>query len=265
MQKSGTTSLYNILNNHPDINMSSKKEINFFSSNYLKGIKYYYSFFNNISKDQKITGEVNPGYLCYPNTARRIKNDLGDIKLVFILREPIKRAFSQYWDNRLNLKEHLGEELILNRYLTSEFSEHSRNYFSRGVYIQYINEFSKFFSRNKMHFIIFEELIENPKKELSKLYDFLDINNSVSLELQQSENMALIYDNFAFKFLIKNPYYTKFIYKHFRKFFFFGEKKRFNYKIPNTKIISKLKEFYNPYNKELEDFLGRKINSWNKY
>lgn len=183
-QKSGTTSLHDILSTHPQINMSDIKEINFFTNaqKYKKGLNYYSSFFQKPSEIQIVTGESSPGYICTPGVAEKIQKDLGLIKIVIILRDPIKRAFSQYWDNRRHLSESLTIDEAIDRYLNDRYVPGARGYFSRGVYINYIEKYDLLFGRKKIYVLILEELINRPKEKLNNLYKFLDIDPNLGLQ-----------------------------------------------------------------------------------
>lgn len=267
-QKCGTTTLYDILNEHPEANMSSVKEINFFSldNKFSKGLSHYSSYFQKPSKKHKVTGEASPGYMNYPGVAGKIHHNLGEVKIVMILRDPIKRGYSQYWDNRRHLKEYLTEEEIIQEYLSTEYETTSKGYFSRGVYIKYVEEYLKYFSRNKMHIMIFEDLIKNPKKELSELYDFLGIDNSEQfLKLPKPSNSSIIWVNPIYNFLLKNPGHTKRIPLHARRLFFFGKKRAYKYGLASQKNMKILQDFYRPWNEKLEDFLGYKLTGWNHF
>ena len=261
-QKCGTSSLYAILKKHPEVNMSDIKEINFFSFDhkFSKGLSYYSNYFKTPAANHKITGEASPGYMNTPGITEKIYQNLPEVKIVIILRDPIKRGYSQYWDNRRHLKEHLSEDEIIQEYLSTEYDTNSKGYFSRGVYIKYIKEYLKFFKRDKIHIMIFEDLIKNPKKELSQLYDFLDIDKSSPLlKLPKPSNSSTIWLNPIYNFLLKNPNFTKRIHNRERRLFFVGKKKAFKYELPSYKTIKILEGFYKPWNKELEDFLGRKL------
>lgn len=264
-QKCGTTSLYDILNNHPEVNMSIIKEINFFTleKKYIQGLKLYSSFFLKPKEEHKITGESSPGYMNNLQIPEKIYNDLGEVKIVMILRDPVKRAYSQYWDNRRHLKETLSESEIINEYLTDKYNSKSRGYFSRGVYIKYIEEYLKYFKRSDIHIMIFEELIDNPKKELKKLYNFLRIDDSDEfLYLSKYSNSSMIWNNNFYKFFLQNPNFNKYLNKHIRRFFFFGKKQKYKYPLPSGANLKILQEFYKPWNKDLESFLSRKISNW---
>ena len=264
-QKSGTTTLYDILDIHPEVNMSKIKEINFFVSDikYEKGLNFYSSFFKEPKTEHKITGESSPGYMNNLQIPEKIYNDIGEVKIVMILRDPVKRAYSQFWDNRRHLKETLSESEIINRYLTDKYNSKSRGYFSRGVYIKYIEEYLKYFKRSDIHIMIFEELIDNPKKELKKLYNFLGIDDSDKLlYLSKYSNSSMIWNNKFYKFFLQNPKYNKYINKHLRRIFFFGKKQKYNYPSPSGANLKILQNFYKPWNIKLELFLDKKLDYW---
>lgn len=104
-EKSGTTWLHKTLSRHPDIFLPRTKEIHFFNTrntnlieigHYERGLAWYGDFFKTVS-GQKAIGEITPMYLCDPDAPSRIKAHLPEVKLIFMLRNPIKRAYSHYW------------------------------------------------------------------------------------------------------------------------------------------------------------------------
>ena len=89
-QKSGTTSLYEYLKQHPDVLMSNKKETEFLAYDkfYLKGFNYYEKFFSGY-KGQKCVGEASTDYSNYvglEKTIKRIYDFNKNMKLIYILR-----------------------------------------------------------------------------------------------------------------------------------------------------------------------------------
>jgi len=104
--KSGTTALYTYLKQHPEIFMSTPKELRYFSnvSSPPEGIPHhravfsleeYKSYFDAVT-DEKAYGESSPMYLYTPGTAERIRTAIPDVKILAILRNPIDRAYSAY-------------------------------------------------------------------------------------------------------------------------------------------------------------------------
>jgi len=264
-QKCGTTSLHDILNKHPQANMSKVKEIRFFlDPKYNKGLQYYSTYFEKPNHNQIVTGESSPGYICNPEVPKRIKNDLGsDVKLVLILRDPIKRAFSHYWHSRRNLKQHLSEAQIVEKYLFEDYKSEERGYFSRGIYIKYIYDYLEYFDRKNLHIIILEDLIKNQKDELRSLYRFLNINDSKGLQkLPKTSNASVIWNNPLYLLFFNKPHLQKYLPKRGKGLLFFGKQEPYKYKLPNDEILSRLKNFYKPYNKELSEFLGKSLDNW---
>src|SRR5436190_2707494 len=101
--KAATTSLYFYLKEHPQVCVASMKETRFFlDKNYPldihltieKGISNYYDYFKKAENKLKI--DITPDYLYCENTALSIKENLKNVKLVFILREPVSRMVSWY-------------------------------------------------------------------------------------------------------------------------------------------------------------------------
>src|SRR6056297_2788047 len=99
--KGGTTSLYRYLGEHREVGISSEKEINFFRTEeeFQKGQEWYKKLFAN---DKKIVGEASPDYTkrhLYPGVAERINSLLPNVKLIYILRDPLERIISHYVHN----------------------------------------------------------------------------------------------------------------------------------------------------------------------
>ena len=100
--RSGTTSLFNYLEQHPSIVKSSYDEIGFFDDNFHLGMSWYRSMFPTIftkflvklKTKHFMTYEVTPWYIRRPWTARRIKNIFPNIKLIVVLRNPVDRTYS---------------------------------------------------------------------------------------------------------------------------------------------------------------------------
>lgn len=264
-QKCGSTSLHDILSEHPQANMSKVKEINFFTNEdkYNKGLEYYSTFFDQPDSKHRVTGESSPGYICTPGVHKLIHQNLGDIKIVIILRDPIKRAFSQYWDNRRDLNESMSESEIVDAYLETEYSPKRRGYFSRGIYYRDVKKYIELFGENNVHIIILEHLIKNQTTELHQLYDFLGIDNHKGCQtLPKPSNPAAVWNNPFYKYLFNNPAITKYLPVKASGLFFFGKRDRLKYDLPAQPVIDKLKEFYKPWNKKLEKLISINLDVW---
>ena len=246
-QKCGTTSLFDILSHHPEVMMSKIKEVNYFTSEHKfnKGINFYSTFFENPTDGQKLIGEASPGYICTPGVPERIYHNLGVIKIVMIFRDPIKRAFSQYWDNRRHLSDPMSEEQIVKNYLEETYDPLRKGYFSRGVYLPQLLKYEELFGKENVHVLILEDLISNQQYELKKLYQFLGVKKDFGLQLlPPAKNASYVWNNKLYNYFLKYPFLTTNIPKRMRRLFFFGKKKPFKYKLPQEKLMAELKLFY---------------------
>ncbi len=184
-QKAGTSTLHNILKQHPDICLPKEKETHFFlngEDKFSRGIQWYEKTFFNHCKKGKLVGEITPTYMYMDYVPQRIYEELGkDVKLIFMLRDPANRAYSHYLMNRRNQVEELSFEDALaqeeERTKKDEFSKWIGSYASRGNYSEQIERFLEFFPKENMFFIIFEtDFIKNKEETLNNLCDFLGVS-----------------------------------------------------------------------------------------
>src|SRR5437762_1657829 len=103
-QKSGTTSLWAYLNEHPYVQPVLNKETNYFDSNYNRGPAWYRSHFPLMKRDNScatpvsktLTGESCANYIFHPLAPQRAAETVPRAKIIFLLRNPVDRAFSHY-------------------------------------------------------------------------------------------------------------------------------------------------------------------------
>ena len=104
--RSGTTWLYDLLNRHPDLYMARPKqpEPKFFLVDhfYAQGLVHYSQTWFAGALANQVAGEKSTDYLESAAAAERIARDLPAVKLVFILREPAARAWSNYLWSQMN-------------------------------------------------------------------------------------------------------------------------------------------------------------------
>ena len=101
-QKCGTTALYRYLSEHPDIEMPTTKELNYFTSigTQQPSFETYRSLFpKRIGRNQQFSSvDISPSYLLdAPTAAKNIQHLFPSAKLVVVLREPVKRAISSWF------------------------------------------------------------------------------------------------------------------------------------------------------------------------
>jgi hypothetical protein len=200
-QRSGTTSLFNYLCQHPEIHSSFPKEVNYFSNYFQKGINWYRSHFPLSSwkkKNEKhgkhkfITGEATPYYLFHPLAPQRASRIVPNSQLIIVLRNPVERAYSHYqhevrmgaetlpFEEALNKEEErLDQEMkkLLDEENYRSFNYQHYSYLSRGIYIDQIQNWRKYFTPEAMLILASEEFFTKPSKMINRIMDFLGLSS----------------------------------------------------------------------------------------
>lgn len=182
-QKAGTTTLYDILKHHSQICLSNIKETKYFllGQEKIDVHEYKKKYFNPIS-DFQIYGDIDPEYLYYPDTAKKIYNTLGpDVKFIFMLRNPVDRAYSHYWMSYRRGFEtesferaiELESERLKN---ADDFTLWHQTYMDRGYYYRQIERYLKYYDVSQMKFVLFEEFIHNQGEIIKDILDFLGVD-----------------------------------------------------------------------------------------
>lgn len=96
--KGGTTSLARYLEQHPDVSIAAEKEVHFFDDNFDRGLDWYRSRFAGAGA--RAIGEASPTYLMRRDAHPRIASVIPNARLIAVLRNPIDRAYSDYWFQR---------------------------------------------------------------------------------------------------------------------------------------------------------------------
>ena len=105
-QKSGTTTLHDLLGQLPDAWMSEPKELHFFGKHPNRGLEWYADQFRP-GPEHVAWGESTPSYLYKDQARAAMAEALPSARFVAILREPVARAYSHYWFARSKGKEPL--------------------------------------------------------------------------------------------------------------------------------------------------------------
>ena len=180
--KSGTTTLYQYLCRHPQIYMCNPKEPDFFSidTNYAKGIDWYSSLFEN-AKPTQICGEASTTYSRlhqYPKTVERIARIIPQVKIIYIMRHPVDRAYS-FYIHRFKGSLYKPEHAVLNSF--EETIEQQKEFIDSSHYYYQIKQYLNFFPRESFLFLLLEDLKQKPGEILDRLLNFINVDNSINL------------------------------------------------------------------------------------
>ncbi|CAH6900314.1 Sulfotransfer_1 domain-containing protein [Vibrio chagasii] len=184
-QRSSTTWLYKMLNQHPEVKMAEpvRPEPKYFLSKNFDNKKdnYIKNYFYDIKGGITACGEKSTSYIEYELAAKRISSMFPDAKIIMMLRNPIKRAISNYQFSFNNgLETRTISEAILGKKpspkLNSPISTDPFDYLNRGLYQNYIDMYEKYFSRSNI-LLLSTENITNNVEILQKAYKFLGVND----------------------------------------------------------------------------------------
>jgi hypothetical protein len=236
-QKSGTGAFYAILRQHPQV-IDRPGEIHFFDIHFQNGIEWYKAQFSQNKNPGAIRIDKSPYYFFHPLAPKRAYSILPKAKIIILLRNPIDRAYSQYWMNIRKKKEQFSfqeaikkeaqrligeEEKIILAGNTMQFSNHRHfSYLSRGIYIKQLMNWLNYYPFNQMLIISYDDFFKNPKEVIRKTLIFLELPE---------------YDNFDFQVGKKHHY------------------------PPMDQLFRKeLTDYFRQYNEQLEALLNRSFN-----
>jgi Sulfotransferase domain len=194
-EKAGTTFLYWQLCKHPYVERAAEKELHYFDSGkwFNRDVGWYRSQFPPPAwrDGQKIiSGEASPYYLIHPTSPRRASRTIPNVMLIALLRNPVDRAYSAYChkvssgEEPLSFEEALAEEENrtageLEKMLSDE-NYYSRNlrvhaYRSRGIYVDQIRRWHKYFAADQLLVLRSEDLFADPIATLGVVHEFLEL------------------------------------------------------------------------------------------
>ncbi len=248
-QKGGTESAVYHLNQHSQIYIP-KKEIQHFNKRiYNTSLKDLKDLFEkdvqkeaikehknieNIENNNLIIGVKNPEYMFIPKSPELLYNIYPHSKLIIMLREPISRAYSEY-NMYLSFKGISSMFIMPNTFIESITRDdhikieelHTSGYYAlqRGYYSTQIKHIYKYFPKSQVKIYISEQVQKDPQKYYNEMFEFLNVNH---------------YD-----LNIKNDVHTQ----------------KYENQISKEDFI-KMYHYYKPYNDELYELLGYKIEEW---
>ena len=242
--RTGTTSLFHYLDQHPSLSKSAYDELGFFDVNFHLGFHWYRSLFPSILTKFRIklktnffmTYDVTPSYVRRPWIARRIKKLFPNSKLIIVLRNPIDKTYSHYYLSTTSGETRNFEEVIKKDMDDiSKWNVNSKddNYFAtkveksilaRGFYVEQLLSWFELFPKNQILIISSDELALNTKNTMNEIFKFL---NLPEYEIPNTDKVNV---------------------------------SKYSKMNPDTRKL--LMNFFKPYNEQLFKFLDRKFD-WN--
>ena len=172
--KCGTTAVHRYLDAHPRIAMSPGKELDFFSGVRRHDLTWYASRFDSRSE---LRGESSPGYTSpsFPDVAARMAAVLPGVRLVYLVREPVARAVSQYWHHRRDGAER--------RPLEEALLDEGSQYLARSRYFERLRPFLHHFDRDQIQVVVQERLQADPAGVMDAVYRHVGADGAEGIQL----------------------------------------------------------------------------------
>ncbi len=187
-QKSGTSSLFNYLAQHPQLHPSCRKEIHYFDRYFSLGLDWYKAHFpqHDAMQQNDLAYEASPNYLCDPYAPQRIFELLPSARLIALLRNPTERAISHYFHEKRHGRETLSimqtlaeeEQRIAAHNNSNNTNPFRRCYKLRGRYHEQLQRFLTLFPQQQLLVINSNDLFSDPAAVLHKTFRFLGVDDS---------------------------------------------------------------------------------------
>ena len=232
--KCGTTSLHYYLGDHPEIFMPKQKELHYFTAKiltsqnkgpgdnsvnqfHINSFQAYKQHFKVAQKKHKAIGDASPSYINYPEIIPDIKEKLGaEVKIIIVLRDPIRRSFSNY----LQLVRENREKLSFFEALKAEEQRMKMGYSDfwyykwNSLYAKKVEIFKKAF--DEVYVMTNENLKQNPLESIQNLYKFLGVDATYKPQnLSKQYNPGGLYkQNLVTKLIFRQSGFRRFLKRY---------------------------------------------------
>ena len=280
-QKAGTTSLLRYLGEHPACKSHHQKEFAYFLTPHWYEQDYnnaYEKYFTNLSpKETDLLLAKSATLYMSEEGISHLNSHNPNCKIIFILRNPIDRAYSSYLMEKnagtVNFEfDNIGE--IIERKSGWEY----RIFVEFGIYFTQLKTIYKYFSKDQVKVIIYNDLKDDSLLICKEIFTWLKIDNQFKPQTDIKhnttfKNFSFIYSKTVSHLLKQNNPFRKLISTLIksRNAYKYGNlldkvnksKKTFKSMDSNARIA--LSNFYKPFNLELSKIIDRDLSSWDYY
>ena len=197
--KSGTSSLYSYMGQHPEIYTCPIKGPCFFAfdeghkvkvfgpgdqrvfdRHIVTDLRAYEALFDGVKKE-KISGEASVLYLYSPTAPARIKRYIPQAKLIAILRNPVDRAFSSFLHLRRDGREQIdefAEGLKAEEMRVNAQWQHLWHYTRVGFYHAQLQRYYDLFSPSQIAVYTYDEFTADTPRVMREIFSFLGVDDT---------------------------------------------------------------------------------------
>jgi len=282
--KAGTTSLYDLLRGHPEVQLPRVKEPHFFSNDsvFCEGLDWYARTHYKEAAGISARGDATPHYFFYEKAAARIAELLPEShhRFIVVLRNPVDRAYSLYWNMVHEGHESESFEEALRLEPERDFSRLEelgtirQQYVSSGLYAKQLAVWLQYFDRRQFLIVLSDDLAVNPEGVRRQLLKFLGVDTSVppfSAEPgvrsnQASEPRSRLLQNFIRRPNRVRHWLGKLVPFHIKRSLVTGVLKRnrrhIKYPPMSRETRQRLQNTFRPDIEVLEQLIDRPLGTW---
>lgn len=272
-RKSATTWLHDCLSHHPGIFVPPEKEVHFFcpdecpKSRRDRGVEWYEEIFPD--DEGIVPGELSVDYMYYrDSTAEEIAELYPSTKLIFLLRNPVDRAYSAYW-----MKRHSNPGMDEFR----AYIDEDHPFIDRGFYYRQIERFLHQFPEDQIEIFFHDDLVEDSEALIQDVFRFLGVDDTFvpptlgekvgSTRVFSSPVTRLAYQ--GGKQVLQVPVFLdlwRWLKRKtpIRRLLFGADGSRTTYPEMEEETRERLLSIYREENRKLFDLVGRKLDSWQR-
>jgi hypothetical protein len=223
--KSGTTALYQMLEQHPDVFMTSPKEPHYFAfqgqtvafagpgdheslnRHAVTGADDYRRLFDAM-RGEKVSGEASVTSLYYPEAAARIRRHNPAARIIVVLRNPVERAYSSYLYMVAQGREpssSFAEALDLEEGRIARGWQHIWHYRRMGFYADQLGVYLREFARERILVLFHEDLAARPDSTFERVCGFIGVDTAFRPRTEVRPNPSGIPRSAAFQRMLARP------------------------------------------------------------
>ena len=218
-QKAGTSSFYDWISQHPEIEGPSQmKDLHFFTLNkyFQKGNSWLESFYGNKNGAKlRLQGAVN--YIFLEEAPQKVLEYNAESKFILILRDPVKRAFSAFkYFEKLGVEKRLFTESLSDELMKPGCDDHFRNnftYINHGYYCKQLKRWLKYFRKEQFCILIYEEVFKNPGIYIRQVFEFLGVDPEFKPQLMRKNETGEVKYKWLNNLIFANPKLKKVLKK----------------------------------------------------
>lgn len=182
-RKCGTTSLFRYLEDHPRVVLPVRKEINYFSWHAHRPLAWYLAHFPRRGPGV-LSGEASPTYFANDAVPARVRAVLPGVRLLVPLRNPVERAYSNYWHNRTRGSEDRPFAAVLDQELGGPNAAEGRRrqHVAKGCYAEPLARWLEVFPAEQVLVLDSGHLFREPAAAMAEAFRFVGLEPHRSAE-----------------------------------------------------------------------------------